>query len=81
MAKVNNFIQKGSTARRPKETQSQYWEKFGVEQPAGCTYEKGRPIPLPTAMLIELLSSKIICEADLKLVKAKILRKRPKKCI
>lgn len=35
--------------------QSEFWKRVGVTQSGGSRYENGRPMPLPTAMLFELV--------------------------
>lgn len=42
----------GDVRRQRNENQSVFWKRFGVTQSGGSRYESGRPIPMPTALLI-----------------------------
>ncbi len=45
--------------------QLQYWSRFGVTQSGGSRYETGRAIPTPTKILMWLVESGRITDADL----------------
>lgn len=77
MARVKAVVKPFSVQHRPKESQSKYWEKFGVGQSAGSMYEAGkRSAPMSLAILVELYSSGVIGEEDLSRAKTKVEARR-----
>jgi len=58
-----------------KETQSTFWNRFGLTQPGGSRYEGDQKIPLPTAILVGLFADGLISESDIDEVMEKV-----KKC-
>jgi transcriptional regulator with XRE-family HTH domain len=54
--------------------QAEFWIRFGVTQSGGSRYESGRAIPKPIKLLMALLDSGTITDADL-LAAAKIAAK------
>jgi transcriptional regulator with XRE-family HTH domain len=46
--------------------QAEFWNRFGVTQSGGSRYESGRAIPKPIKLLMALLESGTITDADLK---------------
>jgi len=41
--------------RKRKLSQSEFWAPIGVTQSAGSRYESGRPLPIPIALLLEMV--------------------------
>ncbi len=41
--------------RKRKLSQSEFWAPIGVTQSAGSRYESGRPLPIPIALLLDLV--------------------------
>jgi hypothetical protein len=58
-----------------KETQSTFWNRFGLTQPGGSRYEGDQKIPLPTAILVGLFADGLISESDIDEIMEKV-----KKC-
>lgn len=48
-----------------KETQGEFWNRFGLTQPGGSRYEGEQKIPLPTAILLSLFAQGKISEEDI----------------
>lgn len=55
-----------------KETQSTFWNRFGLTQPGGSRYEGDQKIPLPTAILVGLFADGFISESDIDEVMEKV---------
>jgi len=51
-----------------RETQTQFWRRFGVTQTQGSRFERGRPVPLPVLLLIRLYLLHVIDDSDLRQV-------------
>ena len=41
--------------KKRKMSQSEFWAPIGVTQSAGSRYESGRPLPIPIALLLDLV--------------------------
>lgn len=55
--------------------QSDFWSPFGVTQSGGSRYENGRPIPVPTAMLMQLFFDGKVTEKDLAAAMKKVSKR------
>jgi DNA-binding transcriptional regulator YiaG len=51
--------------KRLRQTQTEFWYRFGVTQSRGSRFEKGYCIPPSVAILIELYVEKKVNDADL----------------
>jgi len=47
------------------ESQSEFWQRFGVTQSGGSRYESGRSVPKPVRLLISLFDAGRITDEDL----------------
>lgn len=47
------------------ESQTEFWQRFGLTQPGGSRYEGEQPIPKPTALLISFYLEGKITDEDL----------------
>lgn len=48
-----------------RQTQAEFWSRFGVTQSRGSRFEKGFCLPTPVAILLELYVEKKVNDADL----------------
>lgn len=46
-------------------SQTAFWTRFGVTQSGGSRYESGRRLPKPLSILMELIATNTITEAQL----------------
>jgi hypothetical protein len=53
------------------ETQTEFWSRFGVSQSGGSRYETGRPVPRPTAMLVQAFADGVVDDKALALLRKK----------
>lgn len=53
-----------------RESQTQFWHRFGVGQSSGSRFERGMPVPQPILLLVRLYVLRVISDQDLKLARA-----------
>lgn len=53
------------------ETQTEFWSRFGVSQSGGSRYETGRPVPMPTAMLVQAFADGVVDDKALERLRAR----------
>src|ERR1700756_3864695 len=51
--------------KKKKESQRQFWARFGVTQSRGSRFESGAEIPAPVSILLGLYFTKTVSDADL----------------
>lgn len=51
--------------KRKKESQRQFWARFGVTQSRGSRFESGAEIPAPVSILLGLYFTKTVTDTDL----------------
>src|SRR5215475_13594671 len=51
--------------KKRKESQRQFWARFGVTQSRGSRFESGAEIPAPVSILLGLYFSKTVTDGDL----------------
>lgn len=51
--------------KKKKESQRQFWARFGVTQSRGSRFESGAEIPAPVSILLGLYFTKTISDGDL----------------
>ncbi|HEY3600064.1 MAG TPA: XRE family transcriptional regulator [Paraburkholderia sp.] len=51
--------------KKKKESQRQFWARFGVTQSRGSRFESGAEIPAPVSILLGLYFSRTITDGDL----------------
>jgi hypothetical protein len=51
--------------KKRKESQRQFWARFGVTQSRGSRFESGAEIPAPVSILLGLYFSKTVTDSDL----------------
>ncbi len=51
-----------------RESQHNFWARFGVTQSRGSRFEQGAEIPTPVAILLELYFNGVVTDGDLKQV-------------
>lgn len=56
--------------------QSEFWSKFGVTQSGGSRYENDRTMPTPLKMLMQAWLDKLIDDATLARLSAKLAKAR-----
>lgn len=54
------------------ESQTEFWQRFGLTQPGGSRYEGEQPIPKPTALLIGFYLEGKITDEDLSRIASSI---------
>lgn len=69
MARYKKFdmTQLESLRKARRESQAEFWARFGATQSAGSRYESGRELPNPLKILVALWMAGTIDEADLEL--------------
>lgn len=53
-----------------RESQTQFWSRFGVGQSSGSRFERGMAVPLPVLLLIRLYFLHIVGDQDLQKVRS-----------
>lgn len=48
-----------------RETQTEFWTRFGVTQSGGSRYESGRDLPIPVALLVLAFADGLLDDAAL----------------
>ncbi|ALP65014.1 helix-turn-helix domain-containing protein [Paraburkholderia caribensis] len=51
--------------KKKKESQRQFWARFGVTQSRGSRFESGAEIPAPVSILLGLYFTKTVTDGDL----------------
>src|SRR5580692_7336576 len=51
--------------KKKKESQRQFWARFGVTQSRGSRFESGAEIPAPVSILLGLYFTKTVTDTDL----------------
>lgn len=52
-----------------RESQDQFWARFGVTQSRGSRFEQGAEIPSPVIILLRLYFNGVVTDGDLKQVR------------
>ena len=55
--------------KKIRESQDQFWARFGVTQSRGSRFEQGAEIPSPVIILLRLYFNGVVTDGDLKQVR------------